>query len=333
MEEPYFARKNKESVRRNLMSESGKSQERRSHRATKTRKARPQSSTQKEVPVLVRGGVYGVPMPQRQKTKARRRKDVALNVPGAEIRLPSLPAIQFGWRALSGFLALMLAGMLYYAWYAPYVQVQRADISGLNRLNEDEINLVLGISGQPIFLMDPKTMETLLKDNYPEFTSVDVRVEFPNKVHVKVEERQPILLWKQDDNSVMVDASGFAFPIRESNETAPTLVVEANDSPSVKPSITNADVTQARFMDVDMVSAIVSMSAVVPANIPILYDQQHGLGWKDKRGWDVFFGDAQDIDMKLSVYQALVKKLKQEKIEPVLISVEFVHAPYYRLEQ
>jgi len=75
------------------------------------------------------------------------------------------------------------------------------------------------------------------------------------------------------------------------------------------------------------------MSAVAPQDTRLVFDKEHGLGWKDTQGWDVFFGDIQDIDLKLRIYQALVKQLAKEKVNPVLISVEYVHTPYYRLEQ
>jgi hypothetical protein len=82
-----------------------------------------------------------------------------------------------------------------------------------------------------------------------------------------------------------------------------------------------------------MVSAILSMSAQAPAGTPLIYDALHGLGWKDAAGWEVYFGDIRDIEMKLRVYQALVKRLQGEGLQPALISVEYVHSPYYRLER
>ena len=64
-----------------------------------------------------------------------------------------------------------------------------------------------------------------------------------------------------------------------------------------------------------------------------MYTAGHGLGWKDPRGWEVYFGmNLKDMEMKLRVYKTLVKRLGKEKIQPQLISVEYVHAPYYRLE-
>jgi hypothetical protein len=86
-------------------------------------------------------------------------------------------------------------------------------------------------------------------------------------------------------------------------------------------------------MPVDMVSAILSMSAQAPKDTTLVYDAKHGLGWKDPRGWDAYFGNVKEIEMKLRVYNALLEKLKKDDVQPVLISLEYVHAPYYRLEK
>jgi hypothetical protein len=83
-----------------------------------------------------------------------------------------------------------------------------------------------------------------------------------------------------------------------------------------------------------LVSAIVALGAKMPADTLLVYDSEHGLGWNDPNGWEVFFGqEDQDMDMNLSVYETLVDHLQSEGIQPELISVEYVHAPYYRMER
>jgi len=310
---------------------------RRSERTSENRRTRRNpvstSTPSHKVPVMVRGEVMGLPHVERKSSKPRRRLDIALNIPGAELRLPAFPQIQFGWRFVSGFLALVLGVLLYYAWNAPFLQVQEIKIDGLQRLSQKDVSSRLDILGKPIFYANPQKMKESIEVSFPEFTKVSVEVKLPNFVLVSVEERTPILVWRQDDKSVLVDANGYAFPIRGDGGNEPALVVEASGPPpSVIPSDTLA-LQMMPFLTVEMVSGIVSMSAVAPSNTPILYSREHGLGWKDKKGWEVYFGDVYQIDMKLNVYKALVKKIKQEKLEPVLISVEFVRAPYYRLEQ
>jgi cell division protein FtsQ len=284
------------------------------------------------VPVMVRGDVMGLSSPLHRSKKARRRFDVALSAPGAEIRLPALPQIQFGWRLVSGLLVVALSVLLYYLWTLPLFQVANVEVSGLSRLNGRDINTVLNVANQPIFALDARKMKQKITSAFPEFSNVEVKLGLPNVVQVDVVERLPLLKWHQEGRTTLVDANGFAFPERALEEKGPSVVVEAT---SVPPAIPVGEMKDAslQFLSVDMVSAILSMSAQVPAGSSLIYDAQHGLGWQEKQGWSVYFGDARDIDMKLNVYKTLLKQLKKDGISPALISVEYVHAPYYRLEQ
>jgi hypothetical protein len=57
------------------------------------------------------------------------------------------------------------------------------------------------------------------------------------------------------------------------------------------------------------------------------------MGWSDPQGWQVFFGSSTaDMDSKLVTYRGIVDYLNQKHIKPKLISVEFAHAPFYRME-
>ena len=314
----------------------------------RTKKSKPQTNTRRydfearsQPPVMVRGSLDGIPLRTRKvgKTKARRRYDVTLNVPGAEMRLPALPMISIGPRLISGVLVIALGIMAYFLWTAPTFQVQAATITGLQRLSKNDVNTVLGISGQPIFTVSAQELEKKLKEAFPEFSSVAVKIGFPQDVEVNVVERQPILTWRQADRTILVDANGVAFPQRDPAELGPTLTVEASGPPlAVDSTIQEVDPqneaqANAQFMPVDMVSAILSMSAQVPAGTPLSYDPQRGLGWQDTQGWEVYFGDTLNMDMKLRLYRAILEKLDKDDIMPALISVEHVHLPYYRLER
>ena len=78
-----------------------------------------------------------------------------------------------------------------------------------------------------------------------------------------------------------------------------------------------------------------ALAPYIPEGSDLIYDQTHGLGWEDARGWIAYFGfnDDDDADQKMIVYQALVDYLEQRRITPRLINVEFVDSPYFRMEQ
>jgi hypothetical protein len=161
-------------------------------------------------------------------------------------------------------------------------------------------------------------------------------------------EREPLIAWIQDGNEVWVDAKGVAFPPRGNPENA-LVRVEGHGTPPAFASTPSTNdlqslpvgmpsATTSTIPDISlsptMVSGILALGAKMPADTLLVYDSEHGLGWNDPNGWEVYFGaEDQDMEMKLSVYETLVDRLQSEGIQPELISVEYVHAPYYRMER
>lgn len=292
-------------------------------------------------PVMVRGGVSSPvrsTMKGRRSKALKRRYDIALATPGVEIRLPSMPIVHFSWRILSFILVAGLTMLIYYMWTSPNFQVQMVEINGALRLNADEISRTLNLYNKPVFMLDPEQMEESLNLTYPELKDVSIHIGLPASVVVQVIERVPLISWKQDSATQWIDGDGYAFPPR--GEAEKLVSVQAYASPP-RPSQSQVDRDPVElaagfqaFMQPELVAGILVMRAQSPEGAELVYDPQHGLGWEDSRGWDVFFGsNGNDIESKLVVYKSIVKKLQTDGITPVLINVEHIHAPYYRLEQ
>jgi cell division protein FtsQ len=303
-------------------------------------------------PVFARSSMARSAQAGRASQKARRRFDVALNSQGSEMRLPAFPVIRTGWRVVSFLLVGFLGFVLYQFWTSPGFQVDEAEVLGLQRLNGQDVNSVLDLDGQTIFTIDPEAVHTKIEETFPEFSSVAVQVSLPDTVAISVTERVPVLLWRSERRSELVDAEGIAFPLRsEAGADAFPLVEAEGDPPAL---FTGAEETQddaaeelstsalapslgipspaQQFLTKEMVSAILLLSVQTPDGAPVVYDPSHGLGWQDRRGWKVYFGDLKEMEQKLVVYNALLQRLKSNDLKPVLISVEYVHHPYYRLE-
>ena len=335
--------------------------ERRGSRAQQTRnklsrQSQPHDSLSPP-PVMTRhAALSGATRPLR---RAKRRYDISLNAPGAEMSLPSLPIIYPGWRLVSFALVVLLAVVLYQFWNSAQYRVDAVDVIGLQRMTAGDINAVLGVTGKPIFTLDAAAMQQQLNNAFPEFAAVAVDIELPHTVAITVTERLPVLVWSQGGKLELVDADGVAFELRQGGSAAGYPVIEALGDPPALPQPLDEPAAQrieldgvlnyltpgsevipgltvlssARpFLSPGMVSAILLMAKQSPDDAPLIYEPQHGLGWRDKRGWSAYFGDVQEVPMKLYVYRAIVQRLKAEDTRPVLISVENVHAPYYRLE-
>ncbi len=287
-----------------------------------------QSTAQPSVPpVMVRGTTMHA---QRTARRPRRRIDLPLNLPGVALRLPSLPGVQVGWRTVSGLLSLAFGLLLVILWSMPQCHVQAAQIEGLQRLAPQDVNDALGIDGQSIFMLDTDKMAQELQTTFPELGDITMEVKLPAEVDVYVSERQPVLAWKQSNRTIWVDAEGVGFFAR--NDDPSLVTIFAKDAPTA--ILEGMENSHEQFLSKEMVAAIQKIVKIAPAKTPIIYDHQNGLGWEDKRGWKTYFGtDLNEIDLKMRIYEAIVKYVTVQGITPTMISVAYVHAPFYRLEQ
>lgn len=309
-------------------------------------------------PVMARSTITGTATPIRRRSKPRRRFAVALPMPGAEMQLPAIPQVRLSWRLVSFALTILVGAGLYLYWNTPLYTVTGAEISGLMRLTPLEVNTVLGIAGQPIFMVDANTIQQTLETEFPEFSAIETSVSLPASVTISVTERIPVAVWRQDGRSLYIAADGIAFPSR-SQEIDPSLpVIEASANPpapayvptvdeilddlngiteeqpiTLSPQNATEEVVNRNFIKPEMVANLLAIAEHAPSGVPIVYDANHGLGWTDPGGWQVYFGALEDIEMKIHVYEALLAQLDAEDTMPKLISVEYVHAPYYQLEQ
>lgn len=285
--------------------------------------------------VTVRSGLFfSAVQPRQRGVGTKRRYDLALSTEGAEIRLPALPSLALGWRLLSGLLVAALGFALYNLLYSPIFQVADVQVEGLRRLTKQDLNAVADILFKSVLFVDPAEVQTELLTAFPDLESVTVTVGIPAKVTITAQERRPVLAWDRGGTILWVDASGVTFPPRGENSPAVRLVAESLPTLPPENEEGSAALPRSEQLPADLVSAVLAMAEMAPENTPIIYDSLHGLGWQDALGWQVYFGmDTEEMDEKLNVYRVLAKRLKKQDPRPQFVSVEYLHAPYYRLER
>jgi hypothetical protein len=297
-------------------------------------------SERKMPPVMVRGSGYNQTLQKKhgkRKAGTKRRYDIALPTPGVEIRLPSIPAVKLGWRVISFSLVAIFIWLLNYLLTSPIFQVQTVEVQGAIRLSLEEIANTLNLNDKPVFILDPTALEFSLERTYPELTDISVQIGLPAQVSISVSERVPMIAWVNDSETVWIDGNGYVFNSR--GDVDKLVKVFANTSPPLSNAIVEDNESMGipaedqGYVQPEFVSAIFSLRSQTPEGADLIYDSNHGFGWIDSRGWKVYFGmDVHDINMKLLVYGSIVEKLQLEGLTPSLISLEQVHAPYYRME-
>jgi cell division protein FtsQ len=303
--------------------------------------------SQQRVPVTRRK-----PVTSQVINRKRGTVPVRLRSKGAEVRVPSVPRLQFGWRLISGAIFLLsLVAVVSFSSVRAF-KVSAVNLEGAERLSGEAILSQVHLEDLAIIKVQPKEIESQIAERFPSLSAVRVSIGLPANLTVKVTERQPVARWEQNGQSLWIDSDGVLFPIRGEAEV-PLTVIAASDPPGLPQAEAKIDENQSsgetEIISYDpealvqndfpqttpeFVEGILLLNQYLPENTALQYNPEFGLGWQDPAGWLVYFGqEIQDIETKLVEYQAIVAMMEEIKLTPSLISLEFMHAPFYRLEQ
>ena len=268
--------------------------------------------------------------PGSRKSNSRKNGyEFAFSLGHTAVRAPLVSLPNLGSRWVSAGLTLLLGLMLFTMATANSFKVTTIELTGIQNLDTNEVSASLGLIGQPIYKAVPSKIVSDLRTTYPDLAGVSVNVGFPNNLRIAVEERVPLLIWHQDGDTKWIDSNGVEFPVRSD---LPGLVQIISNGNPPKPEVdkTKSSFNQP-FIAPAVVQAILALYPQVPSGAPMVFDPKYGLGWKDPLGWSVYFGqNTEEIEAKKRVYQAILDNLSQQGIQPTLVSVAYLDAPFYK---
>jgi cell division protein FtsQ len=258
-----------------------------------------------------------------------------------------------GWRVLSLLIVGMLSYSLLTAWQSPDYRISAVKITGLQRLTEEEVLAKVNAIGMHSFAVVPEEIRAEIITAFPEFRTVTVIVGYPATLEIRVVERQPMIAWQSKPALIWVDSEGYLIPPR--GKSGDILMIQADSLPAyqIKSGIVDPGTTKIfrdkpyfkpnpsalaffaipKQIDGMLLTAALQLNAWMPQEKTLLYQKVRGLGWKDARGWDVYVGQKlEGINDKMVMYETIVRELEKQGISPTLVSVEFLHAPYYRTD-
>lgn len=252
----------------------------------------------------------------------RRRYDLVLPIEARTVvRLPSIPVLRIGPRLLSAVLfgATLLA--IQRVVTSPGFQVGSVEVIGQRMLSANQVRSIARSEGRSVFLIDPAAAADRLTA-MPEIASARLRVRWPNRVTIQIEERHPLVAWNDGGRTWWISPDGMAF--LEHGEWPGLVKVEADE-----PALRIGDDPLQPVIEPELLWAAAALSAQVPEVDVLRYHAEHGLGFKDPQGWTAFFGDGGDMVAKMRLYRTVAAHMVQRSFRPVVVSVEDPTAPYY----
>lgn len=292
---------------------------------------------------------------EQMKPSIDRPFPLSANEPTQKPQEKIVKKIRISWRVFSGILVILFSAGILVAWRSPDYQVGVVEIKGLERISQVDVNNSFDIMQKPIITIEPDEIVKKISSTFPEFKDINVTVSLPNIVTVHLTERKPVIAWKVNETTIWIDADGIVFPAR--GQAGDLLTIESYSLPVFSYPI-EKDETEIlmdkfqpkrnywklpphsmiwyeyhRLIDPGLLDAIVRLNIQIPSEKVLLYDSHRGLGWNDPRGWKIFVGfNLERINEKWLAYEKIVSELINQGIRPTLVSVEYLHAPYYRLD-
>jgi len=314
-------------------------------------------------PVTVRNTTFGTPIRQRvATTNPRRQYYLSLDTPGTELRLPALPVIRLGSRGLSAVIAILCLIGIFSLLFSPVFTVSIPKITGMKRLTQTNVESALNIENRSIIELNATELTAALMSTFPLLESANVSVSLPNTISVTIKERQPMVAWQIGDKTLWIDSKGVLFP--QVGDAPGLLTITADSQPPVyispdelksieeaqkKAAAVGTPEAQAAMeitlkniakdngpdrIDPALLNTALKLAAYFPGGMALAYSDKHGIGWQDPGGWEVYIGkDLKEFNQKYALYQSISQQLAGQSITPAIISVEFLDAPYYRLEK
>lgn len=228
--------------------------------------------------------------------------------------------VSFGWRWVSGALVVVMFGLLGLFFASDSFYVHTVAVGGLETLTKEEVFALTDIANYHLFWIDPETVQASLTES-PTISEARVSIGWPPQmVQIVIQEREPVLVWEQAGAATWIDLRGRVMQLREDRAN---LIRVTHEGPADAPLALNDHI------EPDVVNGALQIRELLPEIEQLRYSAENGLGFRDNRGWDAWFGTGTDMPNKLLIYNALVERLQARGIQPNVISVADPDAVYY----
>jgi cell division septal protein FtsQ len=204
-------------------------------------------------------------------------------------------------RLPAGVGALILGGILTFVVTDARFAVNRVVVVGVAALPGSTIAETTGILGQSLFSVESATVARRVAA-LPGVQRSDIATEMPDTIVVRIEERQPVLVWDAADQSYLVDEAGDVLGQPDAN--APPSLPHLQALPGIPFPVTGGKVNS------DPIRATLALNARLPkesglTQAAITLDPVVGLVVQSST-WRAIFGNDELLGKKLAVLKQML---------------------------
>jgi cell division septal protein FtsQ len=202
--------------------------------------------------------------------------------------------------------------------------VTRLSIVGNTRTPAQEIAQISEIGGKHILWINQAAAAERVANGIPSIKSARVECQLPGKCVIRVQEREPRVVWQFGGAVTWVADDGLAFAARVTKGDDLNLVsIEAPQGPALLPG---------KAADPRMITAVLAVTRALPKVRHYRYTPEHGLEFESADGFSVYLGLGENMADRAMLWQAAEDELAQQGITPRFVDLRFPTAPYFETD-
>ena len=245
------------------------------------------------------------------------------------------------------FLLALLGGAVYFIFYSSYFSIKNINISGLERINYEEMRGVVEtqmaeqrffiFKQNNIFVFDENAVGKKINDKYAlKAFSIDKRL--PEALIISVEERSPALIWKTAEKYYIADWDGTIIREITPEEVSGYLPNQPGANMALVFDDSNESVGfKDKILSGEIVLAISNLETNIPAtgltisNFKVANKNDPVIKCLTGEGFEVYFSAVGDLNAQLEKLKTFLKEKKPEDREALqYVDLRFTDRIYYK---
>lgn len=228
-------------------------------------------------------------------------------------------------RALLALVILGLALMAMFIYKSPLLRVQSVQVVGAANVDPQAVREAADLNGTSMLHPPLDEAERRIAIAFPLVKAVEIERRWPQTTRIEIVERVPWGSWQVGEKTYVVDDEGIVLEG----------VAPAAEAPTVFDKTSDRELIVGDRVDADSIGLTVRLAQDL-GNLLGLgvsrfeYDQATGLTAFTSADYQVIFGDAQNYDYKLAVWQALEGQLGREAMAGRILDLRFGDRPSLR---
>jgi cell division septal protein FtsQ len=273
--------------------------------------------------------------------RGRRSGAAERAIRAASEREPWLPPKFVAWvigRVLALVVLIGAGWIVYDSASSDRFQVRSVDVQGSVLLSRADIERVAAVKGANVFWVDRADVAARLR-NLPLVQRAEVNPLLPDRVEVRIVERQPVAFWISGEQSYLVDREGVILKAvdAEAQQARACAGQPCDPRLAALPTVAQLDGQPLNAGDRVDASALAT-SATLASVLPLVGVQPLAFEWSPaaglevptRDGWRVRFEAARGVEAQVSTLLAVREHLASTGTSAALIDVRFGDRPYYR---